>query len=152
MRSDLLASGLDSCVRKNVQAHPVDVPQLELVHIQRQVLAASLVERSQDAARKDAPESLNGVRADSANNRFRHPHLSEVIGFKVPVLGSSSGVGEMLARREQTSSPPHNLVSEPIGDVEFPAGYNPRNDVSLALDMYFSLSTLGSHKRMPCEG
>jgi hypothetical protein len=46
----------------------VVVPELKLGNIQRQILAADLVERADHAALYQRPEAFNGLSADRADN------------------------------------------------------------------------------------
>ena len=53
---------------ENVRAHAVVITELELSDIERQVLAADLVERAHDAALEDTPIALNRVCVDRADH------------------------------------------------------------------------------------
>ncbi len=44
---------------ENVIVHPVVIAELEFCDVQRQILGADLVERADDTALKDAPETFN---------------------------------------------------------------------------------------------
>src|SRR5258706_16416560 len=53
---------------ENVGVVAVVVPELRLSDVQRQVLGRNLVIAANDAALEQAPEALNRVRVDRANN------------------------------------------------------------------------------------
>jgi hypothetical protein len=65
MKTNLLAS--PDCRDKNVGVLPMIVAELELRRIQRHILFADFVERSDHAALDDGPETLNRVRVNRAN-------------------------------------------------------------------------------------
>lgn len=80
---------------KNVRIHPVVIPELELIDIERKIFVAHFMKRSHDPALKDRPEAFNGVRVDCTdnilalamvNNPVREVFVKRLIG--APYIGA----------------------------------------------------------------
>ena len=52
------------------------VPELELCNVKRQVFGADFMESTYDAALEDAPEALNRIGANRADNVLQHGQSS----------------------------------------------------------------------------
>src|SRR5258708_17638827 len=122
-----LSSSLD-CRREHVAVVAIVVAPLKFIHIEREIFLADFVERADDAALHDGPESLNGVRMNSTDyilillvhhNAMRPTLVQVVVDFG-------------FVRRNQADSVRHGLFDErlhraPVGMLDYS-----RNDVSFA--------------------
>src|SRR5438045_3469839 len=62
-----LSASLNRC-SKNVGIEPIVVAELKFGDVQRHIFAADLVERADNAALEDRPETLNRLRVNCADN------------------------------------------------------------------------------------
>ena len=68
--SALPAANSASCYGcfEDVLVEPVVIAELELSHVQRQILTAHFMERTHHATFQDGPEAFNGVRVDGTDH------------------------------------------------------------------------------------
>src|ERR1700685_3925027 len=55
---------------ENIGVHPVVIPELELIDIQRKIFVRNFMERADDPALHQRPETFDGLRVNCANNVF----------------------------------------------------------------------------------
>lgn len=89
-------------------------PKWELSNVQRHVLAADLVESADNAALEDAPEALDRVRVDGADDILAGGMMdAAVIEFGQSVIGTA------FVGREQADPVRHHLADEGLRGFGF---------------------------------
>src|SRR5260370_16520019 len=101
------------------------VPELEFVHVQRQIGFADLVEIADDAALYQRPEAFDVLRMYCADNVL-FPRMADDL---VRVLASEAAIADPLIADQQRhlvgTAPPHNALHRP--------SLNPTDDARNAL-------------------
>ncbi len=114
---------------KDVHVIPVVVPELKLRDVQRHVLGADLVERANNAALHQRPETFNRVRVHGTNNIF----LSAVTNEGVRIFLTEFIVSPQVVGREQTDFVGHGFLNESDKGIAVEAFDDARNHLALAL-------------------
>jgi hypothetical protein len=114
---------------KNISVLPIVISELKLGNVQRQILIADFVERADNAALKDRPETFNRVGMNRTNNVL----AAMVINGGVWVCLIQTAIAIPSIRRQQTDFVRHGFVHE-IGSCLFGNLFqHARNHVTLAL-------------------
>jgi hypothetical protein len=115
---------------ENVIVEAIVIPKLELRNVKWQIFGTNLVERADDTALEDAPETFNGLGV----HRTDHVLAFGMVNGGVREIPVQSPVADPLIGAEQTNLVRNGFVDEALKGSGPDVRDNPRNDVALALD------------------
>jgi hypothetical protein len=114
---------------EDVRIVPIVVSELKFRDVQRQILAADLVEAAHDAAFQQRPEAINRLRVDDAINILSRRVID---GLVIKNLVQRI-VGRVFIRRDQADLIGHSTADESIQGRAVGTRDYPRNDIALPL-------------------
>ncbi len=116
---------------EDVGVVPVVIAELKLGHVERQILGRDVVESAKDAALKQRPETVDGLRVNHATDILagRVPHR-----FVFETAFSQTNIQAAFVRGDQIDLLGYGLTDEGFGGALVNAGERAGNQCALAGD------------------
>jgi hypothetical protein len=115
---------------ENIAVEAVVVAELKFRDVQRHIFAADLVERAHDTALEDAPEALNGLSVDSADDVLLLGMVNGAMGEFITQMR----VADPLVGAEQADLFGHSLIDESLQGLSLHIRDDASDDIALSLD------------------
>jgi hypothetical protein len=130
MVSELNVSARPNRRAKNVGILAIVIPKLELINVERKILAAHLMERSHDPALDHGPEAFDGVGVDRAVDVF----TGAVVYSPMRIQTIQATVATVFVGADQAHAIRNHFPNESANRVHVGVVDHTRDDVALAFD------------------